>query len=133
MLMGFIRKVWSERQRLARLLAVLLAILPGLSGGMGVPRTTSPSGAVSDPYRIIRLATSVEEVEELLHSKPRKLTRRAMRRQSLARSYMCRSPRSVFAVAASSVTRPTYPDDEPYTPLRDPHLPPPVWRGPPSA
>jgi hypothetical protein len=133
MLMDLLRTLLRERQRLARLLALLLAMLPGLSGGLGVPRNSPAGGSVSDPYRIIRLATGVEESEELLHAKPRKLTRRAMRRRSLARSFLCRSPRTVYAVAASTVVRPTYPDDEPYTPLRDPHLPPPVWRGPPTA
>jgi len=125
--------LWRRRQQIGCLLALLLGILPGLSGGLGVPRTTSPGGAVSDPYRLIRLATGAEESEELLHAKPRKLTRRAMRRRSLARSFLCRAPRTVFALAASSVVRPTYPDEEPYTPLRDPHRSPPVWRGPPTA
>jgi hypothetical protein len=133
MLMEFIRMLWRRRQQVGCLLALLLGVLPGLSGGLGVPRTSPPGGAVSDPYRLIRLATGVEEVEELLHAKPRKLTRRAMRRSQLTRSFLCRSPRTAFTVAASPAVRPAYPDEEPYTPLRDPHLSPPVWRGPPTA
>jgi hypothetical protein len=133
MLMGFVRNLWRQRRQIGCLLALLLGILPGLSGGLGVPRTSPPGGAVTDPYRLIRVATGAEEAEELLHAKPRKLTRRAERRQRLARSFLCRSPRTIFTVAASPATRATYPDEEPYAPLRDPHLSLPVWRGPPTA
>lgn len=134
MLMGFVRNMWRQRHRIGCMLALLLGILPALSGGLGVPRTSQSGGAVSDASRLIRLATSAEEAEELLHAKPRKLTRRAERRQRLLRSYLCRSPRSVFTVTASPATRSTYPDEEPYASLRDPHLSPGVSRrGPPTA
>lgn len=133
MLIGFARNLWKWRRQIGCLLTILLAILPALSGGLGVPRTSPSVSAASDAGRLIRLATSAEEVEELLHSKPRKLTRRAERRRQMARSFLCRSPRSMFTVAASPAIRATYPDEEPYAPLRDPHLSLQVWRGPPTA
>jgi hypothetical protein len=68
----------------------------------------------------------------LLHSRPGKLTRRARRKSRMARSYLCRPHRAIYAATESPAVRSAHPD-EPYRPLVDPDLPVPVWRGPPAA
>lgn len=120
----------SGRATITRVLVLVLALLPGLSGGVGVPRRSGPGGALSLPLSLVGQAAIFGLEEEHVHLAPRKPSRRAYQRRILTESVYLRA--IVKHNPTAYVGRPGHPSSY-SAPLRDPDRWAPSRRGPPCA
>lgn len=119
----------SSRATVIRVLVLVLALLPGLSGGIGVPKS-GPGGVLSLPMNLLGQAAIFGLDEEHVHPAPSKSSRRAYQRRIVKASAYLRA--RVATAVTAFVARPGHPRSFTY-PRRDPDRWTPSRRGPPSA